>query len=516
MINLSLIRIDCRGTSSLPQRGSLRATAVFAILAWILFLCPSAVIAQINERSLAPLGLEVMWENSIGGAGLAQGADSLAVWPHSTDRREYVDVFLGNRLIERIDARRVDRETLDQRILEGKSSFPVPVLGLEGAKAQADKLVKTYAVLGKKATYKTVSQPLTYVIGLAKNGVVTAIDGETGEMLWQSSVPRADLPIYGPGVSDDYVTVVNGNAFYAMDLQTGNMVNTGRLAFTPAGSAASLDQRIIVPSTEGRLVGYNVENPIIAPVILRAGTENRRGLAISADRDFMAWTSRNAMYLVRNENVPKLWSKVNVDEPLDSKPIATNQGFLFTSMYGTVIHATTARTGSYLWRVNLAIPTSHTPVCDNKHAFILSDDGRVVALDLQTGTQMWGTYVGHVEQIAGVGKEHLYVQSDRGSLSKLRISDGQVEANSSAMVELVVPNSVTDRIFIATKDGHISCMREAGALQPTVFNPPKKATESAKSTSGSPAKTTPNPAENSDDIFGAPASSNNDDPFGGS
>jgi outer membrane protein assembly factor BamB len=357
---------------------------------------------------------------------------------------------------------------------------------------------------------------LTYVIGLAKNGVVTAIDGETGEMLWQSSVPRADLPIYGPGVSDDYVTVVNGNAFYAMDLQTGNMVNTGRLAFTPAGSAASLDQRIIVPSTEGRLVGYNVENPIIAPVILRAGTENRRGLAISADRDFMAWTSRNAMYLVRNENVPKLWSKVNVDEPLDSKPIATNQGFLFTSMYGTVIHATTARTGSYLWRVNLAIPTSHTPVCDNKHAFILSDDGRVVALDLQTGTQMWGTYVGHVEQIAGVGKEHLYVQSDRGSLSKLRISDGQVEANSSAMVELVVPNSVTDRIFIATKDGHISCMREAGALQPTVFNPPKKATESAKSTSGSPAKTTPNPAENSDDIFGAPASSNNDDPFGGS
>ena len=189
--------------------------------------------AQINQRDLAPLGLELMWENSIGGAGLVQGADSLVVWPHSSERREYVDVFVGNRLIERIDARRVDRDALEKRILEGKSTGEVPLLGLEGAKAQAQKLVKTYATIGKQATVKTFSQPVTFVIGAASNGVVTAIDGETGEMLWQSSVPRGDLPIYGPGVSDDFVTVVNGNAFYAMDLKTGNMINSGRLAFTP-------------------------------------------------------------------------------------------------------------------------------------------------------------------------------------------------------------------------------------------------------------------------------------------
>ncbi len=493
-----------------------RAVVLLALGAFVLFGCDAQ--AQINERSVAPLGLELMWENSIGGAGLVQGAESLAVWPHSSDRREYVDVFIGNRLIERIDARRVDRDALDKRILEGKSAGSVPILGLEGAKAQAQKLVKTYAILGKKASVKVVSQPVTYVVGVASNGVVTTIDGETGELLWQSSVPRADLAIFGPGVSDDFVTVINGNAFYAMDLKTGNMINTGRLAFTPAGSAAALEKRIIVPSTEGRLVGYNVEKPIIAPVILRAGTENRRGLAISADRDFMAWTSKNAMYLVHNENVPKLWSKVNIDEPLDSKPIATPQGFLFTSMYGTVIHATTSRTGSYLWRVNLAIPTSRTPVCDGKRAFIVSDDGRVVALALNTGEQLWNSYVGHVDQIVGVGKDHLYVQNDRGSLSRLRLSDGQVDGTSSALVDLVIPNSVTDRLFIATKDGHISCLREVGALEPTLFNPPKKAQESAKpSGSSAPSKPSGSPV-NTDDIFGAPSSapaaSGNDDPFG--
>lgn len=516
-------QIDCYNTNRwsmvrfLTNRRTSSQTLCGLALATVLWLSGS-LGAQINERDLAPLGLELMWENSIGGAGLAQGADSLVVWPHSSERREYVDVFVGNRLIERIDARRVDREGLEKRILDGKSTGEVPVLGLEGAKAQAQKLVKTYATIGKQATVKTFSQPVTYVVGAASNGVITAIDGETGEMLWQSSVPRGDLPIYGPGVSDDFVTVVNGNSFYAMDLKTGNMINSGRLAFTPVGAPSSLETRIIVPSTDGRLVGYNVENPVIAPVVLRAGTENRRGLSISANRDFMAWTSKNALFLVHNENVPKLWSRVNVEEPMDSKPIATAQGFVFSSMYGTVIHATTARTGSYLWRVNLAMPTNRTPVVDSKHAFVLSDDGRLVALDLNTGVQIWGSYVGHIDQIVGTGKEHLYVQNDRGSLSRIRIADGQVDASTSAIVDMVIPNSVTDRLFIATKDGHISCLRETGAMQPTVFNPPKKSQDGAKPTANVPAKPLANAASGNDDVFGAPSTapkpSGNDDPFG--
>jgi outer membrane protein assembly factor BamB len=269
-------------------------------------------------------------------------------------------------------------------------------------------------------------------------------------------------------------------------------------------------------------VGYNVSNPVIAPVVLRAGAENRRGLSISANRDFMAWTSKSALFLVHNENVPKLWSQVNVEEPMDSRPIATAQGFVFTSMYGTVIHATTARTGSYLWRVNLAMPTNRTPVVDAKHVFVLSDDGRLVALDLATGAQIWGSYVGHVKQIVGTGKEHLYVQNDRGSLSRIRIADGQVDASSTAIVDLAIPNSVTDRLFVATKDGHISCLREVEALQPTVFNPPKKSQDGSKPSSNAPSNTPSKPAanaaSNADDIFGAPSSapkpSGNDDPFG--
>jgi outer membrane protein assembly factor BamB len=481
-------------------------------------------VAQVNSRVVAPLGLEVAWENNIGGAGLAQGPQSFVIWPHSKERREYVDVFVGSRLLERIDARQVDRAALDKLILEGKSTSPVPVLGMEGAKARADKLIQTYGVLGKKATMRTFSEPVIYIVSVAKNGVVTAIDGESGELLWQNSVPRADLPILGPGVSDDYVAVINGNSFYGMDLKTGNLINNARLAFTPVAAPTALETRVVVPSTEGRVVGYSIENPNIAPVVLRAGVENRHGVTGSLDHEFLAWNSQGSMFIVHNENVPKMWSKVNLGEPIDSKPVATPQGFLFVSSYGTAIHATAARTGTYLWRANLGMPVSQPPVVSNTHAFVLSDDGRLVALDLKTGAHAWVSHVGHVDSVLGVGKEHIYVKNDHGYLSRLRLADGKVDGVSGLSVDMTLPNNVSDRLFVITRDGHLSCLREEGALMPTMINA-IDSKGAAKSTGGKPAVGSgQSKPVVGDDIFGSPsgvgsgASSTggaNDDPFGG-
>jgi len=474
--------------------------------------------AQVNSRAVTPLGLEVAWENSVGGAALAQGTESLVVWPHSQDRREFVDVFVGNRLLERIDARQVDRGALDKLILDGKPTSPVPVLGLDGAKAQADKLVKTYAVLGKQATVRTFSEPVIYVVAVAKNGVITAIDGESGELLWQNSVPRADLPILGPGVSDDYVVVLNGNSFYALELKTGNLVNNARLAFTPVATPTALETRVIVPSTQGRLVGYSIDNPNIAPVVLRGGTENRDGVAGSLDREYLAWVSQGSMFLVRNENVPKMWSKVNLGEPVDSKPVATPQGFVFVSSYGTVIHATTSRTGSYLWRANLGMPVSQTPVVSNKQVFVLSDDGRLVALDLTTGAHSWDSHVGHVEAVLSIGKEHLYVKNDHGHLNRLRLSDGKVDGVSNVPVDVAIPNNVSDRLFLATRDGHLSCLREEGAIMPTMVNALPDKAAGQKNSGAKPGATAGRPATDNNDAFGAPVGSSNaggnEDPFG--
>jgi outer membrane protein assembly factor BamB len=319
-------------------------------------------------------------------------------------------------------------------------------------------------------------------------------------------------------VSDDYVVVLNGNSFYALELKTGNLVNNARLAFTPVATPTALETRVVVPSTQGRLVGYSIENPNIAPVVLRGGTENRDGVAGSLDREYLAWVSQGAMFLVRNENVPKMWSKVNLGEPVDSKPVATPQGFVFVSSYGTVIHATTNRTGSYLWRANLGMPVSQTPVVSNKQVFVLSDDGRLVALDLTTGAHSWDAHVGHVEAVLSIGKEHLYVKNDHGHLNRLRLSDGKVDGVSNVPIDVAIPNNVSDRLFLVTRDGHLSCLREEGAIMPTMVNALPDKDAGQKNTGAKPGATSGRQAAQDDDAFGAPAgtsnASGNDDPFG--
>jgi outer membrane protein assembly factor BamB len=496
-----------------------RILRLLACSAVVVACCASQVHAQLNERLLNAAGLEIQWENNLGGAGLAQGEQSLTLWPHATERREFVDVYVGGRLIERIDARQADRAAIDRLILEGKPLKPTPVLGMEGARARAAELEKTYSILGKQVSTKEFSEPVIYLVAATRNGIISAIDAESGEVLWQSTVPNSYLSIYGPGVSDEHVTVVNGNALYAMELKTGNLLTTSRLLYTPTSSPMPMGDYIMVPSVDGRLMGYHLEKPLIKPIYLRSGIENRNSTAMSINRAFLAWCSQGSLFLVHNEKEPIIWSKVNAGEDADSRPIPTQQGFVFCSHFGTVIHASTNRLGTYLWRSNLGMPTMRSPVVGNNRVFLLSDDGLLACLDLETGNAIWPTRAQNVNQVLGVGKEAVYVRDTTGTLVSLRLSDGQPLARTGTLIQGSIPNSINDRLFVVTRDGHITCLRETGAVKPTMYvDPSDKTAPSGDGRPGQPNKETPKPSNNDDPfspsgLDAAPAARDAKDPF---
>ncbi|MFO0013903.1 MAG: PQQ-binding-like beta-propeller repeat protein [Planctomycetota bacterium] len=508
--------------SPIPVRRTLARTtpgflAMFAV-GWIFFPGTSSLRAQVNDQTIAPAGLEVHWEGSLGGAGLTRSEHSMAVWAHSTERREYVDVMQGNRLVERIDARQVDRNVLDRLILEGKPTKPAPLLGMKGAQERAAKLINTYGIIGRKLTTRSFSEPVVYVVTLASNGILTAFDGESGEVLWQTSLPHTELQMLGPGVSDDYVTVVNGNYYFVMGMKDGNLVATRKLEHTPISAPIPVESKILVPSTGGRLVAYDIGNPLLSPIILRAGRDNMNGTVLSADHHFLAWSNQKSLFMVQCQRKPVMWAKVNTNEDVQSRPVATPEGFIFASNNGTIVHASTQRTGSYLWRSNISLQTGRPPVVGNDRVFVVSDDGQVQSLDLKSGAILWPTTTKNVDSILGVGKEHIYARNTSGMLQSIRIADGKIDGRTTALLQGIVPNSVHDRFFVVTRNGHISCLREKGAVVPTMWirsdeKPASKTTESKPSSSSE----RPKPALD-DDPFGpdtksAPANDSSKDPF---
>ena len=423
--------------------------------------------AEPKNGDLATFGLVIQWESNIGGAPLANGPQSLVVWPHTTGKREYVTVRNGSRVIERIRGEEVDQKALEAAIFRGEKLLTSPRLGLEGAKIKAEKLVATYKILGRKVEAEPYSQRLVYAVSLTSNGILQVIDSETGAAIWRTEVGNSTLPMFGPGVSDEYVAVTNGNVFYVYELTTGNIVTSRKLAYTPTACPSVLLDKVIVPSIDGRLVAYDINKEVNPPGIIRIGTENRLGTTLSANHRFLSWPTGNKLIQARMEKSLSLWTYASLNEPIVSLPIATQNGFLASTLYGTVIHCSTTRDDTVLWKSRLAVQISQSPIANKDLAFFVSDEGLLFALRLANGVDAWGHQPKNVRNVIAIGKKHIYVKDSGNSLLAIELATGLVSGRSDLILPDVLPNTINDRLFFVTKQGQLTCLREADASFPT-------------------------------------------------
>ncbi len=423
--------------------------------------------AEVGNGELASAGLVVHWQANIGGAPLANGAQSFVLWSHTSEKREYVTVRNGSRIVERIRGEEVDQATINSAIVSGEKLLKTPRLGLEGAQKKAEKLVATYKLLGRTLDVEPFSQQLVYAVSLTNNGIVETLDAETGAVIWRTEAGKSTLPMFGPGVSDDYVAVTNGNTLYVYELATGNIVTTRKLIHTPTASPTVLRDKAIVPSIDGRLVAYDIKKEVIAPGVLRTGTENRLGITISANHQFLSWPTGNRLVQARMDKLPVLWNSISVREPILSGPVATQNGFLACTEAGTVFHCSTVRDDALFWKTRLAVQVSQSPLVSKDLGFILSDDGFLFALRLENGVDAWGYQPGNIRNVVAVGKKHVYAKDSRNALVAFDLATGVEAARTNLILPDVLPNSVTDRLLFITKQGQVTCLRESDALSPT-------------------------------------------------
>jgi len=474
--------------------------------------------AESSRGDLESIGLVMHYQSNIGGAPLANGPQSFVLWPHTTEKREFVTVRNGNRVIERIRGEEIDHKAMEAAIVRGEKLSKSPRLGLEGAKLRAEKLVATYKILGRKVDVEPYSQRLVYAVSLTTNGIIQAIDAETGAVIWKTEVGNSSLPMFGPGVSDEFVAVTNGNMFYVYELHTGNIVTSRKLKFTPTARPSVLLNKVIVPSVDGRLVSYDINSAIVPAGIIRTGIENRQGLTISANHQFISWPTGNRLVQARMEKLPALWNYSSLNEPIIASPIATQNGFLASTVYGTVFHCSTTLDNTVLWKTRLAVQVSQSPIANKDLAFIVSDDGSLFALRLADGTNAWGHQPKNVRNIIAVGKEHVYVKDARDSLVVIELATGLASGRSNLILPDVIPNTINDRLFFVTKQGQVTSLRESDATIPTFSIEFSGVTATAPSIQTKPEVDPTQTLDENANVFGGTDATTNEtpaaDPFG--
>ncbi len=480
--------------------------------------CFTPAYSQMNEATFDSSGLVLNWQANIGGSPLAHGNSSFVIWPHSQRKLEQVRVKVGGRLIGAFRGDEIDESKLESAVIDGTKDTKLPRLGLEGAKVKAEKLAKTYRTLGKEVTIESEAPNLTYLITLSASGFVTAMNAETGAVMWQNRITDASLPMFGPGVSDDYVVVVNGQNYFVFDLENGSIISNRRLQFIATGSPTVIDGKAMVPSVGGRLVAYDIKEPLVnAPQVIRVGGENRLGLTVSHDRKFVSWPADNRLIIAKTENGFSLWNAVQGTSAVVALPAAVDDGFVFCTQAGRVIRTRSSnRENAMAWRTDLGIATNKSPVVGKKFVAIVSDDGYLFLLNLTDGKEAWSLPVRGINSVLGISESKLYAIDAARQLVMIDVANGKSLGHIPIALVNPMSNSINDRLYVCSNNGQITCLREVDASLPTMtISGPAKTEDSP----GKPVESTPQqppPATPAEDPFGsstAESTQASDDPF---
>ena len=472
-----------------------------------LAFCHLPVHAQFETKQLAQYGLTTHWRASIGGIGLRNGDASLTLWTSQTGKSEVVSVLVKvpQRAIARqgqttslriksLDAdgksakfvklSEADRLPEGQEIevwnvleqfkasdtdwnkLAGSSDAVVSKLGAAGARELAESVAKTYRALKREVEIVSETLDSTYLVAINRNGLLTSIDAETGSIYWQNQLPSYDLNTFGPGVSDEFVAVVNGNHLLVYGLEFGNLVSSQRMQFVPTGKAMVWKDRVLVPSAGGRVVSYSAIDPTAAPSVVRLGLENRKTLTQSSDSRFFGWITDSRLIVAKHDRLPKLWTSVNAETAVPGTAVAVDDGFLFVSEYGTMIRTNLTSNNSITWRRKFGIPTGSTPVVSKTHAAFVSQNGLLVAADLANGLDSWERPIGGMSKVMNVTANRLYAMDQAGKFSIIDVESGKVLGKIPSAGYSPLVNNINDRILLISNFGELICLREIDSETP--------------------------------------------------
>jgi len=303
-------------------------------------------------------------------------------------------------------------------------------------------------------------------------GRVTAFAVDSGRKLWKSSVDR---PVTGAAAAGNGLVVIatKKGEVIALDSHDGHRLWVSALSsqvVTPAAVHAGV---VVVQSVDGKLAGlsvvdgkrlwlyersepplslYGSASPMMVGDVVLAGFATGKIAAIQIKDGKLLWEMPVAQPHGRNE-VERL-----VD--VDASPIVVRNVVYAASYQGKII-AVDMQTGRILWSRDVSTYTGMD--ADSKNIYLTDDHGIVMALDQQTGASVWKQEQLRARQLnaprcvdglVAVGDFEGYVHwlsSDDGHfVARYRVSNSAIRSPTLAS---------NDTLYVSSQSGTLEALR---------------------------------------------------------
>lgn len=346
-----------------------------------------------------------------------------------------------------------------------------------------------------------------------------AMDAETGQTLWVQQIGQPEHPTLVPDANRESVAVVNASQLYVLQRNTGKLLWKTQLAGVPVAGPALSHQRVYVPMLSGMVESFHLRgsgeptispdkdeekgkkatakelgqqeakrreaNRVDVPVACQSwGQATAAPLVVRQDdeEDRVAWPTDRGILFVGGVTLndprafPMLYRMSTsggiVGQPSYLPPhpqIAEDTGAIFLSSRDGFVYAAREKDGSSMWRFPTGEPIAQPAVALDTRIYASVQTGGLYCLDARKGTQLWWTP--QIKKVVAASKSRLYASDKLGQLQLLDVRNGARLATLAAQnFPVQLTNTETDRIYLASADGLIQCLREIDLVQPYRHN----------------------------------------------
>ena len=130
-------------------------------------------------------------------------------------------------------------------------------------------------------------------------------------------------------------------------------------------------------------------------------------------------------------------------------------------------------TGSVYWEYSTGTPLTQQPLAVNNGLYVVTENEKLIKIDARSGAAdaTWPASVPGIRQLVGANGQWVYAISSTGQLVGLRQDSGRQDFAVDVDAGVKFLNFKTDRIFLASEQGILQCLRHQADMHPWFIIP---------------------------------------------
>jgi outer membrane protein assembly factor BamB len=330
--------------------------------------------------------------------------------------------------------------------------------------------------------YLAVDEDIVFV--QSRDGLVTAFRGDSGKRLWSQmlgSTYKVGLPI---STNERQAFVAIGLDMFGLNKFTGEVDWELPLPHHPSTAPEADNDHIYVGMVDGSLFCYDLDR---IRQFWEAGKlpryamnaflwKHKAALELTSppisDGHTVAFASASGtVYCVDCRN-HKLKFQFETDEPIMT-PMGRGAGSLFVVSEDSRLYCLNRDTGLRRWTFTAGVPIRNQPQVIGGSVFVTPQRDGMYCLQTSAGTIKWRQP--RAATFLAATNRYVFAADTLNNLLLLSPEDGGIEGELPMPgFTCHLPNERTDRLYLASPDGLVVCIREVGQEFPVYHKFPER------------------------------------------